>query len=164
MIIVVCDLPKVFSLKDGSNEYWCLDDDTHLHTESHCPSGFVSTGRHKFVLVTNNDDSSVPSDKCALKFAYDNTFWTYQGNKVVSNGSPSSTEKSLYTITHQGSGKVTIFDESESKFLKLDGHHAKANSATNCGADCLFFVEDLTPLADSNELPKETSGMIIGVY
>ena len=135
-----------------------------MKIEGHCPSGFVATGRHKFVLVTNSDDSSVPSDKCALKFAYDNTFWTLQGDKVVTNGSPSSTEKSLYTITHQGDGKVTIFDHAESKYLKLHGHHAKAKSSTNCGADCLFFVEDLTPIAETKVLLKETSGIIIGAH
>ena len=152
---IACDLPKVFSLQDASENYWCLDNN-HLHRGTDCPSDSVATGRHIFNLVTSDEDSSIPAGRCAIKFAFDDTYWNYESNKIVS----SSTQKSIYTVTHVGNDLVIFYDVSQSKYLKEDGKHVKATLSSPCSnGDCRFEVTDLTPLAEKIQLPKESSGV-----
>ena len=37
-----------------------------------------------------------------------------------------------------------MFSVAEQKFLKFDGHHAKAKADSDCGESCHFFIEDIT--------------------
>ena len=155
---LACDLPKVFSLQDGSGNYWCLKSNK-LNRGTDCPSDSVATGRHKFKVVSRDDDSSIPAGRCAIKFAFDDTFWNLESNKIAS----SSTQKSFYTVTHVGNNLVIFFDVSQAKYLKRDGTHVKASLSSPCSSgDCRFEVTDLTPSRDTS-LPKESSGKFLKI-
>ena len=144
----------MFSLQDGTGAYWCYDR-YHLHRGSSCPVDTVAKRKHIFKLVTNFDDKSVPIDKCAIKFAYDDSFWIQIENKIVSN----PTTKSLFVVTKKtpSSDRVLFrmfYDASRSKYLsKVDHEHVAAVISSPCNNwDCEFQVNDLTQAYDMNEL------------
>ena len=115
----------------------------------------VAKRKHIFKLVTNYDDKSVPIDKCAIKFAYDDSFWIQIENKIVSN----PTTKSLFVVTKKtpSSDRVLFrmfYHASWSKYLsKVDHEHIAAVISSPCNNwDCEFQVNDLTQAYDTNEL------------
>ena len=152
-----CALPTRFRLKDNSGDYWCLSDDNHFHTNSHCPSDYESTKKHEFVLVTNADNNEVPSGKCAIKFGYDNSFFKYQGKVEGDSTFFNGDGRYLFVVTSVGNGKVNILSVSENKYLKVDGHHAKARESSDCGNDCQFTVEEVVTTVYE---PPESSGTL----
>ena len=149
----------MFRLKDSSGGYWCLSDDNHLHTTSHCPSDYLTTKKHEFALVTNTDNNDVPSGNCAIKFGYDNSFFKYTDKVVGDSGSSLSQSAYHFVATSVGNGKVNILSVDKNKYLKLDGHHAKATESSDCGNDCQFTVEEIEVAADNE--PPESSGILI---
>jgi hypothetical protein len=136
-----------------------LSGDNHFHTNSHCESDIESTKKDQFVLVTNADNSDVPSGKCAIKFVYDNTFWKVTDKVVGDSGSSLTQSAYHFVVTSIGNGKVNIVSATNNKYLNLDGHHAKATgTVVNCGDGCKFTVEEIVsaPVYD----PPESSGTL----
>ena len=133
-------------MKDGNGNYWCLHDDGHFHTEDHCPNDFKSQNRHKFRVVKNKDNNKVPSGKCAIQSAYDDSFLKMTDKLEQGNDNDLDETDYQFVVKDVGSGEVSIFSVKENKYLKLDGHHAKAKENSDCGNACHFTVEEIDTL------------------
>jgi hypothetical protein len=122
-----------------------LDPGGHLHTEDHCPGDFKSQNRPKFRSVTNEDNGNVPSGKCAIQSAYDDSYLKIGGDKLERGDKDDLVEEDYkFVVNDVGNGKVNIFSVGKNKYVKLAGHDAKANSNSDCGNDCRFTIEGLS--------------------
>ena len=146
-LCLACLLPKTFALKDDNGKYWCLNTDGHFHTEDHCPADFKSQDRHKFRSLGNEDNDEVLPGKCAIQSAYDDSFLKIMDNQQLEQGTRDEDdleeEEYQFVVKDVGSGKINIFSVGENKYLKLDGHHAKAKESIDCGNACHFTIEQL---------------------
>ena len=133
-----------------------MNHDGHFHTHDHCPNDFESQNRHKFRSVKNEDNDKVPSGNCAIQSDYDDSFLKMKGQ--LENGDGNALEETDYhfVVNDIGGGKVNILSVKENKYLKLDGHHAKATANSDCGNPCHFTVEEL-----SEPIISDTSGMLM---
>ena len=148
MSVLACSLPETFALKDNSGNYWCLNDDGHLHTEDKCPNNFKTNNRHKFRLVKSEDNGNVPSGKCGIQSAFDDSFLMTKGGKgQLERGDSGSLENADYhfAVNDVGNGKVNIFSIGKNKYMKKEGHHAKSKENSDCGETCRFTFEDFAP-------------------
>ena len=129
-----------------------MHDDGHFHTEDHCSNDFKSQNRHKFRSVKNEDNDKVSSGKCAIQSVHDDSFLKMKNQ--LENGEDDAIDETDYqfVVTDIGGGKVNILSVKENKYLKLNGHHAKANSNSDCGNPCHFTVEELNEPITSDTL------------
>ena len=133
-----------------------MNTDGHLHTEDHCPDDFKSENRHIFHAVTGEDDDDVRDGKCAIQSAHDDSFLRTKGNGgQMEKGDNENPHESEYhfVVTYVSSAKVNIFSVGEDKYLKLDGHHAKAKAKENCGDACQFTIEEEVSASDYPQVP-----------
>ena len=146
-----CALPKTFAMKDKNGGYWCLQETGgHIHTESHCPNDFKTTNKHQFHSIKNEDIGNVPSGKCAIKSGFDDSFIRTKNTQLEAGDDNSPDDNEYHFVVNDvGNGKVNIFSVEEEKYLKLDGHHAKAKESSDCGENCHFTIEEIVQPSDS---------------
>lgn len=132
-------------MKDKDGGYWCLEkSEGHIHTESHCPNDFKSTSKHKFRSVKNSEDPDVPSGKCVIQSVFDDSYIRTSNEQLEAGIDPSPKwEAYHFEVTDVGHGKVSIYSVKRNKFLRVDGHHAKAKENTDCGDRCHFIIEEI---------------------
>ena len=164
-----CGFPKDFALKQNGQSL-CLSTDNHLHIDGEGGKACQSNG-YNFNVISNADDSSIPATRCALRFSSDNSYLTLKDDdkgEIRQFGKDGTTDKSkrYFLATDAGSGKVTIFNLGNQKYLKRErkgngdsGHHAHVNGETGCGDDCHFILEDIRTAA-----PTATIGLLIKIY
>ena len=137
-------LPKTFAMKDENGKYWCLNEpDNHIHIEPHCNDDFKRRNLHVFQSIKNEDNSNVPLGICRIKtstglFLKLKKDQLEAGRKITSAGA-----QYQFIINLVGNQNVTIFSVAKQKFLKLDGHHAKAKDVSDCGKSCHFTIEEI---------------------
>lgn len=108
---------------------------------------------------------------CAIKFSDDNSYLTLKDHakgeirKTNEDNTPGSKDRYfLAADAGSGSGKITIFNVGNQKYLKKDGHHAHANADTNCGDECHFTIGDISTAAPTTSAPTITTGLLIKIY
>ena len=138
-------------MKDKNGDYWCLEKSGgKIHAESHCPGDFIITKKHQFRSINNDDDANVPPGQCAIQSVFDDSFIEINGDKLEagSDSSPNG-DKYHFEINDVGGGKVSIFSVKKNKYLKKEGHHAKAKESSDCGETCHFTIEEIDQIENS---------------
>ena len=138
-------------MKDKKGGYWCLEKTGgHIHTESHCPDDFKTTNKHQFHSIENEDNANVPSGKCAIKSGFDDSFIRTKDTQLEAGDSNSPDDNEYHFVVNDvGNGKVNIFSVEEDKYLKLEGHHAKAKEGSDCGENCHFTIDEVVQPSNS---------------
>ena len=131
-------------MKDKNGKYWCLNEpDNHIHIEPHCNDDFKRRNLHVFQSIKNEDSSDVPLGPCMITtsnglFFKLKTDQLEAGRKITGAG-----DQYKFMVNHVGNQTVNIFSVVKQKFLKLDGHHAKAKEDSDCGKSCHFTIEEI---------------------
>ena len=134
-------------MKDTNGGFWCLEKaGGHIHTESKfkCPEAFKQDNKHIFHSIGNEDNANVPLGICVIRSEFDDSFIRTKGTQLEA-GDDNSPDHNRYhfVVTDVGNGKVSIFSVEADKFLRLEGHHAKANEVSDCGENCHFAIEQI---------------------
>ena len=131
-------------MKDKNGKYWCLNEpDNHIHIEPHCNEDFKRRNHHVFQSIDHEDNSNVPKGQCRIKTS-NGLFLKLKKDqleavrKIVSAG-----DQYQFVVNYIENQTVSIFSVAKSKFLKLEGHHAKAKADSYCGEPCHFIIEEI---------------------
>ena len=139
---LACGFPTNFELEDDFGGSLCLSTDEHLHTESDCPSDFKNVNRHKFDA---EEGGTIPQNWCQLRFSYNSGFLkakNFPSEKEIVLSWDGSSSYFKAVDSGFGDGKFAIMEHQTNKYLRVDGHHLKPKSATNCGSNCHFKITD----------------------